>query len=239
MLTVHPVYADLTTAASEAEWPANVWDVRRFLDRQLGRSTQVYNFTVPNTSPLEVQLDAAVPQTSMSVLVDSVAYDVVRGTPASGQVGWDPLTGIVKFANEDSSSPVEVELTPYTTVITSQFLVGLQSQVATMAEEIADHWEALIAPGRPLDVVTAGRTLTAAESGTVFSNSGATGTVQLVTPASGPAGRVLVYTLVKETAQTFQIRDNAVATVITVGNSVTVGMMPNGSLFVISEYIAT
>jgi hypothetical protein len=125
-----PVFASASVALT-AGYPAAVYTPAEFVEGNPGVLSGT--FVVPAAAPYKMQLPVAVPQSTITITVDSVARTLTRsGTPGAGEVGIDRLTGVLTFNSADAGETCAWELNAVHTVIRADFVNRLQAELAAM-----------------------------------------------------------------------------------------------------------
>lgn len=136
-----PYYPDKTAAEAGVSFPGEEMPVFELLDRDPTRSeVGPVAFTVPASSPYQVQIPVMVSQAALTVTVDSNARVIVKGdSPAAGQVGYDPITGVLTFNSADASDPAEWTGTPLLTPVLSGLLMRVFAELRETQTMVLDH----------------------------------------------------------------------------------------------------
>ena len=144
-----PVFAN-DAAAEDANYPNSLMRTLRFLEDK-DQSTAINGSgTVPAAAPYAVQLPVARPGTVPSISVAGNPRAIVRtGSPGSGQVNLDPITGVATFNVADANSAFTWSLVPLRTVATADFLNRLQAELLAAQTEIDNALVVL-----PIDLTT-------------------------------------------------------------------------------------
>jgi hypothetical protein len=142
-----PYYADKAAAEAGVTFPTTEMEVIDLLDRDATRTeTGPVAFTVPSASPYQLQVPVMRSQASFVVEVDSNPRVIVRGdAPASGQVGYDPLTGVLTFHSSDSGESAEWTGTPLLTPVLAGLLMRVFAELHETQTVVMDHESRIIA----------------------------------------------------------------------------------------------
>lgn len=127
----HPVTGSYEAAIASKTFPTTSLTIRRFVDWATDNSSiSSESFTVPAASPYQVQIPVPLPQSSLTITVGGAAREIVRGSlPASGQVGLDPVTGVLTFYSGDAGATCAYTVTPLVTSVMGEFLHWLQAEL--------------------------------------------------------------------------------------------------------------
>jgi len=136
----HPVTGSYEAAIASKTFPTTSLTIRRFVDWATDNSSiSSESFTVPAASPYQVQIPVPLPQSSLTITVGGAAREIVRGSlPASGQVGLDPVTGILTFYSGDASGACVYTVTPLVTSVMGEFLHWLQAETKAAQDALLD-----------------------------------------------------------------------------------------------------
>lgn len=135
---VHPRYATQAAAEAAAAFPAAVLSPWPFVPYSTSNAAIVEeSFTVPAASPYQVQGPIVLPQSSLTITVGAVARTVVRGsTPASGQVGYDPTTGVLTFHSGDAAGAGKWSGTPLWSRPDQSWIHWIQGELKAIETEL-------------------------------------------------------------------------------------------------------
>lgn len=141
MSGVLPYYGDKASAEGGVVFPSEEMPVFELLDRD-GTRGEVgpVVFSVPGAAPYQVQIPVMVSQASLAIAVSSSPRVLVRGdAPASGQVGYDALTGVLTFHADDEGLSASWTGVPLVTPVLAGLLMRLMGEVRATQTMVLDH----------------------------------------------------------------------------------------------------
>lgn len=140
-MTTLPYYADKTAAEAGVSFPTTEMPVFELLDRDPSRATVgPVAFTVPASSPYQVQIPVMQSQATLEVKVATVARTVVRGdAPSTSQVGYDPTTGVLTFNAADAGLAATWEGKPLLTPLLAGLLMRVFAELHETQTMVLDH----------------------------------------------------------------------------------------------------
>jgi len=184
----YPVYADYAAAAAAVGFPSSVLTPWELFDKSVNRDPLAVAFSVPAGLSRVAPVFLGIPV----VTVGGNARTVVRGTgPASGQVGYDDVMGILYFHSTDAAGSCVATGAPLMTVRVAGFLHRLQAELIAAEAYILG----LESTGRvnQLAVVTGVSLQTAGVRATVTVPVGQTGALVAVRARVTSIGAVMVW----------------------------------------------
>lgn len=127
-----PVYGGSAAAMAAGAADAQADNVRllELLERSAARPVERINFIVPDAAPYRLRMPVPVTVTEASAEIEGAPRTVVpSSTPAAGQIGLDPTTGLVTFHVSDADATGWIEYRQLASPPTAEFLSYLQGVV--------------------------------------------------------------------------------------------------------------